>query len=149
MKELTLKLLDCTDCVGYCRKGLNLDFSQLSTLSTIDLRFFPWTQQLNISTPSLVSVALSGIRLDESSLLSRDISNINFVNLWNIEMSAGSLQNFITVLENLQRSVRVYMTDIKPETEYDRVRKYIRKSQNFYVKEDYRQKIWFEKKETK
>jgi adenine C2-methylase RlmN of 23S rRNA A2503 and tRNA A37 len=59
--------------------------------------------------------------------------NIERVKLEKIEMSAESLQNFITVLENLPQSVTVVMYDITPETEYDRVRENIRRSQTFHV----------------
>ncbi|XP_060586304.1 uncharacterized protein LOC132742043, partial [Ruditapes philippinarum] len=75
--------------------------------------------------------------LNESSLLlSRDMLNVERVKLWFIEMSAESLQNFITVLENLPQSVTVTMVDITPETEFDRVRENIRSSQTFHVIQD-------------
>jgi hypothetical protein len=59
--------------------------------------------------------------------------NIKRVTLEGIEMSAESLQNFITVLENLPQSVTVKMSEIEPETEYDHVRENIRRSQTFHV----------------
>jgi adenine C2-methylase RlmN of 23S rRNA A2503 and tRNA A37 len=59
--------------------------------------------------------------------------NIELVQLDRIEMSAGKLQNFISVLENLPQSVTVIMSNIKPETEYKRVRSNIRRSQTFHV----------------
>jgi hypothetical protein len=62
--------------------------------------------------------------------------NIERVVLGDIEMSAESLQNFITVLKNLPQSVTVKMSAIKPETEYDRVRENIRSSQTFHVIQD-------------
>ncbi|XP_060564597.1 uncharacterized protein LOC132723824 [Ruditapes philippinarum] len=137
MKELSLVRLEC-DEYGYadCERR-NLDLSQHSTLSTLDLQGLPGRLQLNISTPSLVNVTSWDINLDESSLLlSRDMLNIECVRLGHIEMSAESLQNFITVLENLPQSVTVQMETIKPETEYDRVRENIRSSQTFHVIQD-------------
>jgi hypothetical protein len=102
----------------------------------------PGSLQLNILTPSLVDVTLYDINLDDESslLLSRDMLNIERVELRYIEMSAESLQNFITVLKNLPQSVTVKMYRIKPETEYDRVRENIRSSQTFHViqEDDYR-----------
>ncbi|XP_060566920.1 uncharacterized protein LOC132725750 [Ruditapes philippinarum] len=140
MKELTLESLDCKEHDGHDCKRLNLDLSQHSTLSNLSNLYLwqlPFRLQLNISTPSLVNVELWRINLDESSLLlSRDMLNIEFVELWGIEMSAGSLQTFITVLKNLPQSVTVKMYDIKPETEYESVRENIRSSQTFHVKQD-------------
>jgi hypothetical protein len=137
MKNLTLKYLNCEEHVrSYCKR-LKLDLSQHSTLSELMIRWVPGRLQLNITTPSLVYVTLAWINLEESSLLlSRDMLNIELVVLENIEMSAGSLQNFITVLENLPQSVTVVMDDIKPDTEYERVRGNIRKSQIFHVIRD-------------
>ncbi|XP_060600868.1 uncharacterized protein LOC132754269 [Ruditapes philippinarum] len=140
MKELTLHELDCKEHGRYRRhdyKRWNLDLSQHSTLSKLHLRLLPGRLQLNISTQSLVNVTLWSINLDETSLLlSRNMVNIERVELWFIEMSARSLQNFITVLENLPQSVTVVMNYIKPETEYDRVRENIRRSQTFHVIQD-------------
>ncbi|XP_060596609.1 uncharacterized protein LOC132750616 [Ruditapes philippinarum] len=126
------ELDDQDDC-----KGFYLDLSQHSTLSELHLSTLPGRLQLNITTPSLVNVTLSEINLDESSLLlSRDMLNIERVQLKKIEMSAGSLQNFITVLKNLPQSVTVVMAYTKPDTEYERVREYIRSSKTFHVIED-------------
>jgi hypothetical protein len=134
MKELTLYELDCEEHGGHDCKRWNLDLSQHSTLSKLDLLQLPGRLQLNISTPSLVNVTLSDINLDERSLLlSRDMLNIERVELEYIEMSAESLQNLITVLQNLPQPVTVEMSAIKPETEYDRVRENIRRSQTFHV----------------
>jgi hypothetical protein len=134
MKELTLYTLGCKGHGGHDCKRLNLDLSQHSTLSKLDLRSLPGRLQLKISTPSLVDVELSLINLDESSLLlSRDMLNIERVDLDMVEISAGSLQNFITVLQNLPQPVTVVMHAIKPKTEYDRVRENIRRSQTFHV----------------
>ncbi|XP_060584466.1 uncharacterized protein LOC132740562 [Ruditapes philippinarum] len=134
MKELTLDGLDCKEHGDHDCKRLNLDLSQHSTLSKLHLWHLPGRLHLNISTPSLVYVKLSFINLDESSvLLSRDMLNIERVVLGGIEMSAGSLQNFITVLENLPQSVTVETRAIKPETEYARFRENIRRSQTFHV----------------
>ncbi|XP_060588546.1 uncharacterized protein LOC132743961 [Ruditapes philippinarum] len=134
MKELTLEWLNCKEHGRHDCKRWNLDLSQHSTLSKLYLFSLPWRLQLNITTPSLVYVMLWYINLDESSLLlSRDMLNIEHVELKGIEMSAGSLQNFISVLKNLPQSVTVVMEAIKPETEYDRVRENIRRSQTFHV----------------
>jgi hypothetical protein len=139
MKELTLDWLDCKehgDRPNDC-KGLNLDLSQNSTLSKLDLRMLPGRLQLNMTSPSLVNVTLFNIYLDESSLLlSRDMLKIKRVELEDIEMPAGSLQNLITVLENLPPSVTVEMFLIKPETEYDCFRENIRSLQSFHVIKD-------------
>ncbi|XP_060586677.1 uncharacterized protein LOC132742326 [Ruditapes philippinarum] len=133
IKEVTLQYLHCKDHHGgHDCKRLNLDLSKHSSLSKLDLRVLPWRLQLNTTTPSLVKFA--GINLDESSLLlSRDMLNIELVELVGIEMASGSLQNFITVLENLPKSVTVKMKDIKPETEYECVRENIRRTQTFHV----------------
>jgi hypothetical protein len=139
MKELTLQWLNCKehswrpqDC-----KRWNLDLSQHSTLSKLDLYRLPWRLQLNISTPSLVNVTLGIIKLDESSLLlSLDMLNIERVELGEIAMSAGSLQNFMTVLKNLPQAVTVNMAAMKPYTGYDHVRENIRSSQTFHVIQD-------------
>ncbi|XP_060589551.1 uncharacterized protein LOC132744788 [Ruditapes philippinarum] len=137
MKELTLHLLFCKKHYDHNCKRLNLDLSQHSTLSNLALHMLPWRLQLNISTPSLVDVKLWKINLDKSSLLlSPDMLNIERVNLSTIEMSAASLQNFFSVLENLPQSVTVKMNDIKPRTEYKRFKKNIRKSQTFHVIQD-------------
>ncbi|XP_060601152.1 uncharacterized protein LOC132754529 [Ruditapes philippinarum] len=138
MKELTLKWLDCKEHGRHDCKRLNLDLSQHSTLSKLDLSELPGRLQLNITTPSLVNVTLSCINLDDESslLLSRDMLNIERVELVLIEMSAESLQKFMTVLKNLPQSVTVKMIAITPETEYDRVRENIRSSQTFHVIQD-------------
>ncbi|XP_060602696.1 uncharacterized protein LOC132755793 [Ruditapes philippinarum] len=150
MKELTLYMLVCKEHGRHDCKRWNLDLSQHSTLSKLDLSTLPGRLQLNISTPSLVNVTLWSINLDESSLLlSRDMLNIERVDLEDIKMSAGSLQNFIIVLENLPQSVTVEMTDIKPETEYDRVRENIRRSQTFHVIQEEDEEHLFEFKTIK
>ncbi|XP_060560719.1 uncharacterized protein LOC132720576 [Ruditapes philippinarum] len=132
MKELRLDWLYCKEH-GYDCKGLNLNLSQHSLLSKLYLTWLPWLQ-LNISTPSLVDVTLLVINLDESSLLlSRDMLNIERMVLGRIEMSAGSLQNFITVLENLPQSFTVEMRDIKPKSN-ESIIENIRSSQNFHVR---------------
>jgi predicted transcriptional regulator len=59
--------------------------------------------------------------------------NIELVELKEIEMPAGSLQKFITVLENLPQSVTVGMSAIKPETEYERVKENIRLLKSFQI----------------
>jgi hypothetical protein len=134
MKVLTLDWLKCKAHNWHDCKRWNLDLSQHSSLSKLNLQLLPGSLQLNISTPSLVNVELRFINLDESSLLlSRDMLNIERVVLGSIERSAGSLQNFIIVLENLPQSVTVEMGRIKPETAYDRVRENIRRSQTFHV----------------
>nr|XP_060588072.1 uncharacterized protein LOC132743560 [Ruditapes philippinarum] len=137
IKELTLHGLDCKEHGSRDCQRLNLDLSQHSTLSKLHLQALPWRLKLNLSTASLVNVTLWRINLDESSLLlSRDMLNIERVELLGIEMSAESLQNFITVLKNLPQSVTVEMDAITPETEYDRVRENIRSSQTFHVIQD-------------
>jgi hypothetical protein len=136
MKELKLKNVYCKEHGGQHCKRLNLDLSKHSTLTELFFWELP-RLQLNITTPSLVNIMLSGINLNESSLLlSREMMNIERVELLWIEMSAGSLQNFITVLENLPQSVTVKMAGILPETEYERVRENIRSSQTFLVIQD-------------
>jgi hypothetical protein len=139
MKELTLSWLSCKehDDRHDCNRW-NLDLSQHSTLSKLHLSWLPGRLQLNITTTSLVNVRLWDINLDDESslLLSRDMLNIELVELWEIEMSAESLQNFITVLKNLPQSVTVKMYYITPETEYRRVRENIRRSQTFHVIRD-------------
>ena len=63
--------------------------------------------------------------------MSHEMLNIELL----IEMSAESLQNFVTVLENLPQSVKVeiYKCDIKPETERERLINYIRSSHTRHV----------------
>ncbi|XP_060591255.1 uncharacterized protein LOC132746199 isoform X1 [Ruditapes philippinarum] len=134
MKELALEWLDCKGHGGHDCKRWNLNLSQHSTLSKLHLWQLPGRLQLNISTPPLVDVMLMDINLDESSLLlSRDMLNIKRVVLSEIEMSAESLKNFIIVLEKLPQTVTVTMRYIRPYTEYDRVREYIRRSQTFHM----------------
>ncbi|XP_060589553.1 uncharacterized protein LOC132744789 [Ruditapes philippinarum] len=140
MKELTLRRFSCKEH-GYrlydCKRW-NLDLSQHLTLSKLNLYKLFGRLQLNISTPSLVNVTLNYINLDESSvLLSCDMLNIERVELQDISMSEGSLQNFITVLDNLPQSVTVKMADIEPETEYKRIKENIRRSQTFHVIQDH------------
>jgi hypothetical protein len=138
LKQLTFKLKilsrkehDFHDC-----KRWNLDLSQHLTLSKLHLQL-PERLQLNISTPSLVDVTLEATNLEKSSvLLSRDMLNIESVELNTINISSGSLQNFISVLENLPKSVTVKMLDIRPEEEYGSVREIIRRSQTFHVIRD-------------
>ncbi|XP_060558595.1 uncharacterized protein LOC132718913 [Ruditapes philippinarum] len=137
MKELTLLWLHCKEHGRHDCNRLNLDLSQHSTLSKLVLREFTGRLQLNISTPSLVYVTLFYISLTKGSLLlSRDMLNIERVKLTCIEMSEGSLQNFITVLENLPQSVIVEMRDIKPCTEYGLFTTNIRRSPTFHVIND-------------
>jgi hypothetical protein len=144
MKALTLRELDCQEHLRDDCKRWDLDLSQHTTLSKLHLEVLPGRLQLNISTPSLVNVMLWRINVDESSLLlSRDMLNIEDVEFGNTEISAGGLQNFITVLENLPQSVTVNMSAIKPETEYDRVREDIRSSQSFNVIRDLSWKFEF------
>ncbi|XP_060575348.1 uncharacterized protein LOC132732844 [Ruditapes philippinarum] len=146
MKELTFNWLDCKEHGRHDCKKLNLDLSKHLTLSKLFLRESP-TLQLNITTPSLVNVTLWRINLDENSLLlSRDMLNIERVVLRYVEMSAGGLQNFITVLEILPQSVTVKMIAIKPEAEYKCVRENIRRSQTFLVIQE---GDWFEFKTVK
>jgi hypothetical protein len=134
MKELTLKELYCEEHGGHDCTSWNLDLSQHSSLSKLDLRLFPWRLQLNISTPSLVNVKLLSINLDESSLsLSREMLNIKRVKLGFIEMSVRGLRVFYVALNKLPQSVTVKMRAIKPETEYERVRENIRSSHIFHV----------------
>jgi hypothetical protein len=134
MKRLSLRYLCCKEHGDHDCKRWILDLSQHSTLSELGLSHLPRRLQLNITTPSLVNVGLWGINLDESSLLlSRDMLNIQSVNFEEIEMSVGSLHNFISVLENLPQSVTVKMRYIKPKTEYERFRENIRISQTFHV----------------
>ncbi|XP_060568968.1 uncharacterized protein LOC132727459 [Ruditapes philippinarum] len=147
MKELTLWRLACKEHGGHDCKRWDLDLSQHSTLSKLGLCKLPGSLQLNMSTPSLDNVTLSDINLDESSLLlSSDMLNIERVELREIEMPAGSLQNFITMLENLSQSVTVEMIAIEPETEYERVRENIRRLHTFHVIRD---DWWFEFKTIK
>jgi hypothetical protein len=137
IKMLTLVSLYCKEHGDDDCKRLNLDLSQHSTLSKLFLQWLPVRLQLNITTPSLVNVDLCDINLDESSLLlSRDMLNIESVELWGIEMPARRLQNFITVLENLPQSVTVKMRNIRPYREYDRIKKYILRSNTFRVIQD-------------
>ncbi|XP_060598726.1 uncharacterized protein LOC132752421 [Ruditapes philippinarum] len=137
MKKLTLSLLDCKDNGGHDCKRLNLDLSKHSTLSELYLKKLPCRLQLNKLTPSLVKFSLLGINLDESLLLlSRNMLNIERVDLEEIEMPAGSFQNFITVLKNLPQSVTVKMHAITPYTEYQRVRENIRRSKAFHMIDD-------------
>ncbi|XP_060562266.1 uncharacterized protein LOC132721906 [Ruditapes philippinarum] len=136
LKELTLMGLHCNEHSLHDCKRWNLDLSKNMNLTKVDLEQLP-RLQLNLTTPSIVNVKLSGINLDESSLLlSRDMLKIECVELRKIEMIAGSLQNFITILENLPQSVKVEMDDIEPEKEYESVKENIRSSKTFHVIQD-------------
>jgi hypothetical protein len=136
MKELSLKFFHCKEHKSLDCKRWNLDLSQHLLLSKLCLDEVNLRLHLNISTPSLVNIVLWWIDLDESSLLlSREMLNIERVELVQIEMSAGRFQNFITVLENLPQSVTVEMV-FKSETEYERFRENIQSSQTFHVIQD-------------
>jgi hypothetical protein len=136
MKVLKLWELSCKEHGRHDCKRWTLDLSHNSTLTRLDLEQLP-RLQLNITTPSLVNVRLWRINLDDSSLLlSRDMLYIERVELREIKMPAGSVQNFITVLRNLPQSVKVNMGDITPYTEYECVRENIRSSQTFHVIQD-------------
>jgi hypothetical protein len=137
MKELTLDGLYCKEHGRHDCKRWNLNLSKQSMLSKLVLLELPGWLQLNISTPSLVYVMLWDIKLS----LSGYMLNIERMELVDIEMSAGSLQNFIYALENLPQSITVEMAAIKPETEYERVRENIRRSQTFHMIRD---DNWFE-----
>ena len=66
-----------------------------------------------------------------------------------IEISAERFRDFINIVEELPQSVKVSVEmdecDIKPYTEYERVRKYITEnSQTFDVTFDDKSSLWFQ-----
>ncbi|XP_060600616.1 uncharacterized protein LOC132754048 [Ruditapes philippinarum] len=139
LKELTLDILICKEHDDEC-KSLNLDLSQHDSLKKLRLGWLP-TLKLDVTTASLVDMTLRWINLDKNSLLlSPDMLNIEQVVFSVIEMSAESLENFMSVLGCLPQSVKVKIIDIEPETEYERVRENIRNSQTHDVIED---DCWF------
>jgi hypothetical protein len=139
LKKLTLDILICKEHDDEC-KSLNLDLSQHVSLKRLRLGWLP-TLKLDVTTASLVDVTLRWINLDKNSLLlSPDMLNIEKVEFSVIEMSAESLENFMSVLGCLPQSVKVKIIDIEPETEYERVRENIRNSQTHDVIED---DCWF------
>jgi hypothetical protein len=136
MKALTFNELFCKEHRRRECKGLNLDLSKHLNLKKLYLERLP-TLLLNTTTPTLINVELRGIILDENSLLlSAVMLNIERVKLWEIEMPAGCLNNFIAELENLPQLVTVEMYDIIPEIEYTCVREHIRSSKAFDVTAD-------------
>ncbi|XP_060597706.1 uncharacterized protein LOC132751543 [Ruditapes philippinarum] len=138
MKEITLSGVTCKEHHSGCMR-LNMDFSQHSTLRKLCFGAMCGIQ-LNITTPSLVDVELGGMILDESSwLLSRDMLNIERVELLSIALPPGRLQNDINLLENLPKSVTVNLVQVYPEIEYAFVIEHIRRSKAFHViQEDWR-----------
>jgi hypothetical protein len=136
MREVSLLSLYCKEHGRGC-KSFDLDLSQHSLLTMLDLQWLP-SLQLNVTTSSLISIHLSGIRLVEGSLLlSATMVNITHLELAGTEMSsAESLQNFIKALENIPQSVTINMVKIKPDAEYENVKKYIRNSETFDVTDD-------------
>ncbi|XP_060558589.1 uncharacterized protein LOC132718907 [Ruditapes philippinarum] len=84
-------------------------------------------------------VRLYRINLGERSLtLSPQMINIERVDLWYITMSCSVLYDLITVINKLPHTVTVYMEgcDIKPETEFENFKTFIKQSDNFVVTSD-------------
>jgi hypothetical protein len=81
-------------------------------------------------------VGLYYINLGERSLtLSPQMINIERVHLYIITMSCSVLYDLITVINKLPHTVTVYMIgcDIKPETEFENFKTFIKQSDNFVV----------------
>ncbi|XP_060565234.1 uncharacterized protein LOC132724397 [Ruditapes philippinarum] len=84
-------------------------------------------------------VVLRRINLGERSLtLSPQMSNIEGVALMDITMSCSVLHDIITVINKLPHAVTVLMRgcDIKPETEFENFKTFIKQSNNFVVTSD-------------
>jgi hypothetical protein len=84
-------------------------------------------------------VQLLGINLGERSLtLSPQMINIERVVLYKITMSCSVLYDLITVINKLPHTVTVYLKgcDIKPETEFENFKTFIKQSDNFVVTND-------------
>jgi hypothetical protein len=84
-------------------------------------------------------VMLTRMNLGERSLtLSPQMINIERVNLCYITMSCSVLHDLITVINKLPHTVTVYMIgcDIKPETEFEKFKTFIKQSDNFVVSSD-------------
>jgi hypothetical protein len=84
-------------------------------------------------------VTLFRINLGERSLtLSPQMFNIEYVRLWYITMSCSVLHYLITVINKLPHTVTVQMIgcDIKPETEFENFKTFIKQSDNFVVTGD-------------
>ncbi|XP_060578465.1 uncharacterized protein LOC132735526 [Ruditapes philippinarum] len=87
----------------------------------------------------LKDVRLSKINLGERSLkLSPQMINIKLVYLSCITMSCSVLHDLITVINKLPHTVTVQMfgCDIKPETEFEKFKTFIKQSDNFVVTSD-------------
>ncbi|XP_060581723.1 uncharacterized protein LOC132738274 [Ruditapes philippinarum] len=116
-----------------------IDLFSLTDLSHIQKLYYIGDEEKEAEINRILFSSLQNVTLqeDESSLLlSRDMLNIEYVDLTCVEMSAESLQNFITVLEKLPQSVTVKMAGITPRTEYRRVREKIRSSKKFHMIHD-------------
>ncbi|XP_060565169.1 uncharacterized protein LOC132724350 [Ruditapes philippinarum] len=84
-------------------------------------------------------VGLFRINLGERSLtLSPQMINIEHVQLWYVTMSCSLLYDLITVINKLPHTVTVWLVgcDIKPETEFENFKTFIKQSDNFVVTND-------------
>jgi hypothetical protein len=84
-------------------------------------------------------VVLFRINLGERSLtLSPQMIDIKEVILWDITMSCSVLYDRITVINKLPHTVTVNIQDcdIKPETEFEKFKTFIKQSDNFMVTYD-------------
>jgi hypothetical protein len=84
-------------------------------------------------------VRLYRINLGERSLtLTPQMINIERVDLWYITMSCSVLHDLISVINKLPHTVTVELwgCDIKPETEFEKLKTFIKQSGNFVVTKD-------------
>ncbi|XP_060592506.1 uncharacterized protein LOC132747192 [Ruditapes philippinarum] len=116
------------------RKLQKLECSYLELSSDIDtmVQTLPLLHHVKV-------VTLQRINLGERLLtLSPQMINIERVNLYNITMSCSVLHDLITVINKLLQTVTVWLAgcDIKPETEFEKFKTFIKHSDNFVVTGD-------------
>ncbi|XP_053393115.1 uncharacterized protein LOC128555268 [Mercenaria mercenaria] len=142
MTEIRIENLMCTEHRRSCT--LSLDFRQHSDLRKLELHYTPKVSQLKVNS-QVKYVALWDINLTEM-LLPPEMVNIERVELWFVNMSASSFRDLVKVVEKLSHkvTVKIKRCEMRPETEAENVKQFIRSSQNFRVTEDVGSQFVFE-----
>jgi hypothetical protein len=113
--------------INLCERSLIL-----ALLETI----LPWLHQW---LRHLIPTMLRYINVCETSLtLSPQMIHIKDVYLWDITVSCSVLHDLITVISKLPQTVTVFIVDcdIKPETEFEKLKAFIKQSEYFVVTYD-------------
>ncbi|XP_053381671.1 uncharacterized protein LOC123533711 [Mercenaria mercenaria] len=131
MTEIRLELLSCAEHDTSC--SFSLDFCQHSDLRMLELVTIPEVSQLKVNS-QVEHVKLSCINLGERSL-PPEMGNIKHVEFRSVNVSTSTLRDLVKVVEKLSHRVTVSIDEceIKPKTEFELVKQYIRSSQNFRV----------------